>query len=442
MATIIKEAIGNGWVPTDDGEVPVDRFVYYAPGNCFYYRKTMSKWIGHSVDIAVPMQNMDGELISASKWIQKKQLTTSMTRDPLIETDLIRGYDCCGGQIIESEGGAIFNTYRRPTIELGDATKAQPFIDHVYKVFNKEGDADQFLNYIAHRVQKTGHKPRFALVLAGQQGVGKDTALELCIDAIGVWNTASISVDDFKYAYNDYAAASLVRISEAAEAQEISKWVFNEQVKVLIAGSPDYVNINPKYGEKFSVRMFCGVIITTNHLAGLYIPEDDRRYDVIEAASLEEMGFTDLDKRKAYFNALWQWAENGGKEHVAAFLNERDLSNFSADTGQRITDAHASVVAENLKSDDWLDDILAELNYPDCVRSDLIVSKAVLLGEKEMSVRRKIMVCMQRAGYVKVKNPDCKRGRWSILGRKTNVYSKKGVEVNVNVINKLSGECF
>ena len=82
----------------------------------------------------------------------------------------------------------------------------------------------------------------------------------------------------------------MVRISEAANLHEMTKWAFNEKTKVLIAGNPDDLMINPKYGQKFDIKMYCGVIITTNHLmSSIHIPEDDRRTDVIDCASFEEM---------------------------------------------------------------------------------------------------------------------------------------------------------
>lgn len=442
LGTLVKAAIDAGWVPKS-GEVPIGNFVYYAPGNNYIYRPTISEWIAPAVDAAVSPVNENGVIVPASTWLQKNQLVTSLTCDPAIEEDYLKGHDCRDGIITTVPGAALFNTYRKPTIELGDARLAQPFIKHVMSVFNKPGDADQFLDYMAHRVQKTHEKPRFALLLAGGQGVGKDTAVEFCCPAIGAWNVANIEPSAFETHYNEYAASALVRISEAANLHEMSKWAFNERTKVLIAGTPDTQRINPKYGQKYSVRMYCGVIITTNHLAsGLYIPPDDRRYDVIEAATLVELGLQEDEPRRKYFEELWEWFYAGGASHVAAFLHERDISRFSASNGQRKTDAHKTVVASGMTGDQWLFDVLDEMGWPKLVRGDALRTRAVAAGENDMDVRRKLGNAIARLDYVVYKNHGMKDGRWKIGGKNVVIYARAGTPAGLEPEKELAGELF
>jgi len=443
LGTIVKAALDNGWSPKA-GEVPLGNFVYYGPGNNYIYRPTGAFWVAAAVDAAVSQVNENGKLVRASDWLKLNQLATSMTSDPAVDEDYLKGHDCRNGEIVAVPGAAMFNAYRKPTIELGDASLAWPFLRHVEKIFNKPGDADQFLNYMAHRVQKPWEKPRFALLIAGGQGVGKDTAIEFCCPAIGVWNVANIDPAAFDQSFNEYAASTLVRISEAANLHEMSKWAFNERTKVLIAGSPDVMAINPKYGQKFTVRMHCGVIITTNHLAsGIYIPPDDRRYDVMECATMGEMGLSDDRMRREYFSDLWDWfLANGGASHVAAYLTQRDLSGFSASNGQRKTAAHETVVAAGMSNDHWLDDILDELERPEAVRADWIVTKAVAMGEKDMEVKRKLSNAIGRIGYTIFKNPATKDGRWKIKGKNVTVYVKVGTPSTYNPVTELDKDPF
>lgn len=442
VGTIVKAALDNGWAP-QAGEVPLGNFVFYGPGNNFIYRPTISYWIAGAVDAAVSPVNIEGKIVKASEWLKANQLCTSMTCDPAIDEDYVKGYDCRNGEVVQVGGAAMFNSYRKPTIELGDAKLASPFVEHVKRIFNKPGDADQFLNYMAHRVQKPWEKPRFALLIAGGQGVGKDTAVEFCCPAIGVWNVANIDPAAFESNFNEFAASTLVRISEAANLHEMSKWAFNERTKVLIAGSPDVCQINPKYGQKYSVRMYCGVIITTNHLAsGIYIPPDDRRYDVIEAATMDEMGLLDENVRREYFIDLWEWFLAGGSSHIAAYLHERDLSGFSASNGQRKTDAHRTVVAGGMTGDQWLDDILDELGDPVGVRADWIITKAVAAGEKDADVKRKLGNAIGRVGYTLFKNKAIKDGRWKINGKKVTVYVKQGTPESYDPTKQLEQEPF
>lgn len=430
MGTIVKAAIEHGWVPTK-GEVSVEQFVYDHESNGYLYRPSGALWIAASVDAACGEMNVEGKLVKASVWIQQHARITTTTSTPAIKGDILKGYDCREGVVFESPGGAVYNRYRPPTIDPGEASLAGPFEAHVRKVMPREGDADQFLNYLAHRVQRPEEKPRFALLIVGDQGVGKDTAIDFCCPAIGGWNVASISPGAVEGAFNEYAAKTLIRINEAADLREMSRWAFNERTKVLIAGNPDVCEINPKYGRKYTVTMYCGVLLTSNHLTGsVHIPMDDRRFDVVQCATLEEMGLGGDKERREYFSALWEWfLKQDGARHVAAFLRERDLSGFSAALGQRKTAAHAEIVQHGMVGDEWLHDILDKLGYPPCVRTDWILDRAVGMGERKPDARARMGHGLRRMGYEVLRNPKYKDGRWKLNGVLCTIYKKVGYEL-------------
>lgn len=442
IGTVVRAAVEGGWAP-QTGEVPIGHFVFYGPGNNYIYRPTSSYWISGAVDAAVSPINDNGKLLKASEWLKTNQLVTSLTCDPALEEDYLPGHDCRHGEVLAVPGAALFNTYRRPTIELGDSKLASPFVEHVRRVFPKPGDADQFLNYMAHRVQRPQDKPRFALLIAGGQGIGKDTAVEFCCPAIGAWNVANIDPSAFESQFNEFASATLVRINEAANLHEMSKWAFNERTKVLIAGSPDVCAINPKYGQKFTVRMYCGVIITTNHLAGgIYIPADDRRYDVIEAATMAEMNLTEEVARRTYFSELWEWFYKGGDTHIAAYLHSRSLEGFSASNGQRKTEAHRTVVAGGMTGDSWLEDVLDSFDRPQLIREDWILTRAVANGEREDKAKQRLPNSLGRLDYCLYRNPDLRSGRWKIGEKMTTVYACVGTPAGLDVLGLVGKEPF
>ena len=434
IGTIVKGAIDGGWAPKA-GEVPVGNFVFYGPGNNYVYRPTCSFWIAPAVDAACSPVNENGKIIKASEWLKANHLVTSMTSTPASEEDVLKGVDCRNGELLNIAGAATYNTYRRPTIELGDHHCADIFVAHCRMVFNKPGDCDQFLDYMAHRVQRPWEKPRFALLLAGDQGVGKDTAVEFCVPAIGSWNVANIEPSALDQSFNEYVSSTLVRISEAANLHEMSKWAFNEKTKVLIAGSPDDQTINPKYGHKYSVKMFCGVIITTNHLtSGIFIPEGDRRYDVISCATFEEMGLFTTEARREYFSELWDWFLDGGDRHVAAYLHTRPIDGFSASNGQRKTEAHKDVVVSGKVNDFWLQDVLDEIENITgpltAFRSDWLIEFAERQGEmKKSEIKGRLTNAAKRIGLTIFRNELTPDGRHRFGGKKSAVYRKEGVPV-------------
>lgn len=442
LGTLVRLAIEGGWTP-QAGEVPIDAFLYYGPGNNYIYRPTITFWAAEAVNAACSPVNEEGKLIRPSDWLKAHALLTSMTKDPAIEGDVLRGQDSREGILVEAVGAAVFNAYRAPTLGEGDPRLAAPFLDHLHRVFPRPGDADQFLKYMAHRVQRPAEKPRFALLIAGDQGIGKDTAVEFCVPALGAWNCSNIEPAALDHAFNEYAAAVLVRVSEAANLIEMSKWAFNEKMKVLIAGSPDYVAINPKYGSKYHVRLHCGVIITTNHMiGGIFVPQDDRRYDIIQAATRAEMGIAEDDARRAYFDELWEWfLEENGAEHVGALLRAVNLEGWSAANGQRKTEAHRAVVQVGMHADEWLADALDELGEPDLVRADWVMAAALKGGLHEKEVSAKMAYAMERCGYVRVPNPKRKDGRHKFADRLAAVYCAKeklSEDVLVRIASELS----
>lgn len=443
IGTIVKLAREHGWVPST-GRIPLDDF-YFHIGNGFLYRPTMEICSAKDVDIAVSPRMDDGVVRKASEIIQQRRLVTSVTSHPQLE-EYTPEMNMVKGELVTDTGAAILNLYRHATIPLGEAALAKPWIEHCRKLFNKPGDCDQFFDFIAHRVQKPWEKIRFALLIGGGQGVGKDTAIEMCVPTIGAWNVENIPPRALKTDFNAYLVCALLRVNEAADAQDQSRWMLNEQLKNIIAGTPDHATINGKYQVTQHIRLYCAVIVTTNHLlASIHIPPDDRRFDVIECASMEEMELRPSDKEKAevtkglneeqaqaaltaleeqyakerrtYFEDLWGWFyEQRGAQHIAAFLHERPLSGFSAALGQRKTAAHADVVRSGMITDEWLVDVLEDFTNTDLVSGRVIlrIMSARVTSTSTTNYKGKLPFAMERLGYVVFANPTTKEGRWRL----------------------------
>lgn len=442
-STLFKLAIEGGYNP-NQGRLSHTRFAYIAPSNQYLFDGgDDSLWVAPAVDSACGSVNDSGRLMQASVWLRQNRLCAALCCEPLLDEGFVSGVMIRNGMVMQDEAAAVYNTYRKPPPPAGDAEKAGPFIEHLSRLFPCEGDAERFLDYLAHRVQKPAEKPRFALLIAGPQGTGKDTAVDMCAPAIGVWNVANISPSALDERFNEFAKSSLVRISEAADLQEGNKWTFNERVKVLISGNPDYCTINPKYGQKYTVRLHCGVIITTNHLiGGVHIPKDDRRYDVLQTATLEQMSLTTQDAVIEYFRDLWHWWQAEGSGHIAAMLVARDISGFNAAIRGRTTEALRHAQAVSASSDDWLTDILDDLTASAVIRSDLVLQRAIERGLRVGEVRARIGSAMSRMGYRLILCPDQKDGRWRIGNQRTLVYTNTTDEEAKKLISQLKQPAF
>lgn len=430
LGTIVKAALAHGWTPTT-GRVPVAA-LYFHVGHGYVYRPTLDTWDEKNTNLAVSPLLVDGVMMKATQWLQRERMVTCVSSHPTL-LEYTPDMNLVKGELVPDTGAAILNVYRHATVKPGEARLAEPWVAHCRLLFNKEGDAEQFFNYLAHRVQKPGEKPRFALLIGGEQGTGKDSAIEMCVPAIGPWNIENIAPSAFNSAFNAYLACTLLRVNEAADAQYQSRWILNEEMKNVIAGTPDHAIINGKYQLTQHVRLYCGVIVTTNHLlSSIHIPEDDRRYDVIECATKTEMGIENDAVRANYFHKLWEWwyaDANAAAGHVAAWLRERDLTGFSPNTGQRKTAAHKAVVHSGMASDEWCADALGQCSNKNLVSGSFIFRIALIAGEDPKTVKPRLPHAMKRLGYIVYDNPGANDGRHTINGKSHRIFVKPGYKV-------------
>ena len=89
------------------------------------------------------------------------------------------------------------------------------------------------------------------------------------------------------------------------------------------------------------------MIITTNHKTdGIFLPADDRRHYVAWSDETKE-SFT-----PEYWRALYGWFDAGGREIVANYLAEVDLSGFDPKAPPPKTAAFAEFVASSRAPED------------------------------------------------------------------------------------------
>ena len=257
------------------------------------------------------------------------------------------------------------------------------------------------IDYFAHTIQRPQDKINFVIVLLGEQGIGKDSALQPVRYAIGDSNCKEISPDELFSNYNSYADCLLLVINEARPAAEDFKATnFYEKLKILTAAPPNWIMMNGKYQKQRHVRNLMRVIITTNDPLALYVPENDRRLHFAKS---------DLQSKWAdaeYFDQLYNYYEAGGMAHVYAYLLKRDISKFNPKMKPAANAAWQSVVTSwNYPAHNPLSDVLDDLGWPDVFFSgELLKSEAAAFDSKEematlLKSSRKLSSMMQRNGY-------------------------------------------
>ena len=130
-------------------------------------------------------KNGNPKFVRPSRWLDMHRPVEMMTWAPGMPPTIVDRLISEGGWV-ERKGVTTFNLYRPPSITLGDASKATPWIDLVRKVY--PDDAEEIFNFFAHRRQRPDQKINHALLLGGDPGIGKDTMIEPLKQAVGPWN--------------------------------------------------------------------------------------------------------------------------------------------------------------------------------------------------------------------------------------------------------------
>jgi hypothetical protein len=417
-------------VRSADDSLGLEDFFAVPESNRFLYRPLRTFWPAESVDKILPRvrmpykQNGKYVMLKPTVWLMRLRRVEQATWVPglpeIIEDKLI--FD---GGWQQRPGAHCLNLYRPPQIAAGDANAATPWLDHLRLLYPEDGD--HIIDWLAHRVQHPGQKPNHALVLGGGQGIGKDMILQPVKIGVGPWNFQEISPTNLMESFNPFVKAVVLRMNEAhdlGESDRANRYALYERVKVYAASPPDVLRCNDKYIRQHYVPNVLGLIVTTNHKTdGVYLPADDRRHFVAWSNRKKE------EFSAQYFNERWRWLlQEGGNEHVAAYLAQRDLSAFDPCALPRQTAAFFDIVnASQAPEDAELADILDDLGQPEICTLLLIVTSprgAILEWLFDRRHRRSIPHRMERCGYVAFRNPNADDGLWRISGRRQVLYVK------------------
>jgi hypothetical protein len=406
----------------DQAAVTLEDFRAYMPTHQYLFTPSRDLWPAASVNARIaPVVGPSGRPMKPSAWLDRHRAIEQMVWTPG-EPSLIEDRLLVNGGWITRPGFTCFNLYIPPPTMTGDAALAEPWVEHVRRVF--PDSADHIVRWLAHRVQCPGDKINHALVLGGAQGIGKDTILEPIKRAVGPWNFVEVSPTHLLGRFNGFVKSVILRVSEARDLGDVDRYAFYDHMKIYTAARPDVLRCDEKNLREHSVMNVCGVIITTNHKAdGIYLPADDRRH-YVAWSDLTKEAFTEY-----YWRTLYAWYDQGGSDHVAAYLADLNLSTFDPKAPPPKTAAFHDIVDANRAPEDAeLADVLDKLMNPAALTLTIITDKAdIVFAEwfNDRRNRRQIPHRLEGAGYTPVRNSNAKDGMWKIDGRRQAVYARK-----------------
>lgn len=176
------------------------------------------------------------------------------------------------------------------------------------------------LNWIAFYFQFPWKVPRTALVLKSDEGTGKTAVTDILLDAAGRHGFTSASKKHILGDFNGHLLKCVVVVLE--EALFAGDPQAANAIKPLITNKT--IGFEPKGKPAFTAPNRLHFAILTNNQWAVPADAGSRRY-FVPAVSDHRKGDT------AYFTALFEEIENGGKQAFMGLMMRRDISKFNPD---------------------------------------------------------------------------------------------------------------
>jgi len=312
-----------------------------------------------SVDGAIPKalwpttENAKGKLIPLRPSIAINDILTGLTVETSTwwpgEGMFLRNRMVTGRGAMTKKGAQTYNTYVGPDYDADellartDLPSPDPWIKHVKKLWPDPIEYTSFFDFAAHMIQRPDQKVNHGLVLAGAQGVGKDTAMHPLRQGVGEWNCQEVDPDAISGTYSPYLKSVLLVINEVRPHDEDHKSSnFYNQLKPLLAAPPDMLSMDLKYHNMIYIRNLCHVILTTNEPLTMFVPREDRRLSILTSTLPDPK--TNAVFSKNYFTKLWSFLHGQGTPAVIRWLLERDLSKFDPNIPPAMTEGKRAII--------------------------------------------------------------------------------------------------
>lgn len=187
---------------------------------------------------------------------------------------------------------------------------------------------DYIENYVAHIIQKPFVKTKVAIVISGEEGIGKDSYWDGVGRIFGEYffNTSTPENNVFAKFNSAIARILLIKFEEANFQTNKSN---ADQLKRIITCEKE--NIEKKGKDVITLDSFVNIVMTTNHEVPVVLSDTDRRYVLIKASS-EKRG--DFEFWKNIHTELAKPETISAYHH---YLLNRDISSFCPFADRPIT---------------------------------------------------------------------------------------------------------
>ena len=349
-------------------------------------------------------------------------------------------------------GATTLNLYTPPEELNSRGQTAELWLAHVKKLYPDPEEHNHFLDYAADMIQNPGRKPQHGILLAGQQGIGKDAMLLPLRRGSGPGNSAGIDPDDLFSNFNPWQKSVMLVIDEVRPHPNAGRATdFYNKCKTLLANAGDMAPVDIKHVSTFYVPNVLRVFFTANEPKSMYIPPEDRRIFVMTSL-LPDPKVNDVFGED-YFDDLFGYFNSGGWDACVMWLQNRDISNFKHGKAPPQTYGKSQII-ESAKASRWslIDEVVAgfaERGFNDALPDVIFPADLIafingpqgLFDDADEAIKKvkaaSFHYKMDERGYDIARNPDA--ARWRNKGFQSRLaFVKKSIPIDgrTEAVNK------
>jgi len=208
-----------------------------------------------------------------------------------------------------------------------------PFFSLIDLMVNFDPKGSEYLvKWIADMIQNPGRKNGVAIVIRGNQGIGKNTLESMVKKIIGEKLHCSTSnpKEDIFGAYNNLSTNKIPIFVNETESKDT--FANNARLKDLITEPTE--NVREKYVKNITMRSFCRLIFLSNSRIVVKVEQNDRRFVIFEASDK-------MRNNREYFSMINEWMNNPFNiRKLFDYLSRIDISDFNFVNERPITEAY------------------------------------------------------------------------------------------------------
>lgn len=300
---------------------------------------------------------MNGQLLSKGQFVDKFRLVKAEAANMVIGGNF-RQVDKTtflpnGDTFINEDGLKCLNIWQNPqTVPLEG--NIDIFMNHVKLIFPDEFQRNILFDWLAFNIQFPGIKILWALLIIGDEGIGKSFFGHIMKKILGERNVGFPTMEELHEPYTAWQKNKQLIVVEEMMAK--GKVELMNKLKPII--TQPTTQIREMRMTSYSAYNRFNILSYTNHDDALLINDKDRRYGIIKSM-LERLS-------PEYYQMLWDWIkEKRNLQSVHHFFMFRDISKFNPNAAAPETQAKRDMVSIGKSSlEEWISDGVALRTWP------------------------------------------------------------------------------